>query len=518
LEKLPAVLKTLEDLYDLIAVLTSEEVEYFRLFAVSQLMGPTANQATLFEALLDETKRNSGHINRIQVDEEVAEGLSRELRRSLRFLYDERDIQSQIRSRIAEAQMLQDKCLFDQSDATLRKARELARHFERFYEALEIINLQKSSLQHILSLEEATLRRQELEADESEVWQLLHNYTAYRNLAKEVTEVYRRPEMSDEGSRLDLLERIFVQPLLRDEKLAQTFTARYYFLHLRSTYAYFLGDLPMAWDQSSRLLHLLRQKPFLIDLSQDGFMVSFFNNLTLTLELGEYDEFANRLEEFRQMPGSLVRFESPRFRQRVLERACFLEIKYFLHRALYVEGLQRTQRVADQLRDGSLRPDPYFEAQFYFLFAYFAYLNQQPDQAQTWIDRILDVPEFREDARVSALVLRHIIAFEQGDRRIFDQELPSTYFFLEHSQRGLTVERTFLFALHRAFRASSPEAVRETFVELREELQTLRENPFEKNHLSSFDVVCWLDSQLSGEPFAEVFARRESAEKFRVMR
>lgn len=518
MDKLPAILKILENLYELVSALTPQEVEYFRLFAVSHPGGPTADQATLFEALLDETRRSSGHVNRIEVDEIVSEGLSRELRRSLRFLYDDRDIQSQIRSRIAEAQVLQDKCLFHQSETTLRKGRELSAHFERFYESLEIINLQKSSLQHILSLEEATLRRQELEVEESEVLKQLHNYMAYRNLAKEITEIYRRPEMSDEGSRLNLLERVFVQPLLRDEKLAQTFTACYYFLHLRSTYAYFLGDLPMAWDQSTRLLHLLRQKPFLVDLSQDGFMVTYFNNLTLTLELGEYDEFANRLEEFRGMPTSLIRFESPKFRQRVLERACFLEIKYFLHRAMYVEGLQRTERVADQLRDGSLRPDPYFEAQFYFLFAYFAYLNNLPDQAQNWIDRILDVPEFREDARVSALVLRHIIAFEQGDRRIFDQELTSTYFFLEHSQRGLTVERTFLFALHRAFRASSPEAVRENFVLLREELQTLRENPFEKNHLSSFDAVCWLDSQLSGEPFAQVFARRESAEKFRVMR
>ena len=86
-------LMTLEDLYELIATLSSTEVEYFRLYCVSQSEGTTADQATLFEALLDETRKNSGHINRIQLDSNIAAGLGRELKRSLRFLYDERTVQ-----------------------------------------------------------------------------------------------------------------------------------------------------------------------------------------------------------------------------------------------------------------------------------------------------------------------------------------------------------------------------------------------------------------------------------------
>ncbi len=511
-------LMTLEDLYELIAALSSTEVEYFRLYCVSQSEGTTADQATLFEALLDETRKNSGHINRIQLDSSIAAGLGRELKRSLRFLYDERTVQSQIRSRMTEAEVLADKCLYAQREASLKEAHELAHGFERFYELLEIINLQKAGLQRVHLLEEASESRLQLEEEEKEVLRKLHNYIAYRNVAKEVSEVYRRPEQSYQGSQIDVLQRLFEQPILSDPTQALSLTARYYYLHLRSTYFYFIGDLILAWDHSSQLLELIRQKPFLVDLSTDAFMVTYFNNLGLALELGEYHVFEQRLDDFRKMPSSLIQFDSPKFLQLVSERSAFLELKYFLYRGLYVEGVERCELVASKLKAGLLKPDSYFEAQFYYFFAYFYYIVGQYEQAILWVDRVLDVPEFRPDVRTNALVLRLIIAFEQADRAYFDQELPAAFFFLEHSNRGLQAERALLSTLEKTLQETDPDTIREHFLILRQELLTVRQNPFEGSHFSSFDAVSWLDSRIAGVPFREVFSQRESTEKFRVIR
>ncbi len=511
-------MNTLQDLYELIAALNSSEIEYFRLFAISQPGGPTADQATLFDALVDETRKSSGHVSRIEVEPEVAEGLTRQLRRSLRYLCDEQSIQSQIRSRIAEAQMLQDKRLYAQSDATFRQAHALARRFERFYELLEIINWQKASLQRILSLDEAVVQRLELEALEREALEKLNNYIAYRNAAKAVSEIFRRPEQSPDGSPLESLELLFQQPLLRDAQAPRSLTAQTYFLHLRSTYSYYIGDLGLAWNLSNELMELLRRHPFLIDVSQDGFMVSFFNFLALSLELGEYALFEEKLDEFRRMPETLKRLDSPMFRQLVLERSVILELKYFLFRGLFDEGIERCQLVAQRMREGLLRPDPYFEAQIYYLFAYFHYIGERRDEARNWLDRILEVPEFRNDVRINAIMLRHILAFEAKDGAFFERELPQTLLFLEHTRLSTHAERALLKTLALALKDPDSQRVVQRFERLREEMLVLRSNPFERNQLSSFDALSWLESHISGQSFKELFSRRDSAEKFRIMR
>lgn len=511
-------MRTLEQLYELIGTLSAAEIDYFRLYSVSRSEARSADQATLFEALLDEARKSSGHINRIQVDAEVAAGLNEELRKSLRFLYDERTVQSQIRAKISESELLADKCLFVQADAVLAEARKLAIHFERFYEQLEIINRQKAGLQRLNSAEEAAEQRQALEESEQEVLRRLTNYIAYRNLAKEISEAYRHSGSGEGISRLELLQQLFEQPLLSDPQRALSHTARYYFFHLHSTFHYYTGDLLRAWDCSSRLLELIRERPFLVDLSTEAYMVTYFNHLGLALELGEFDLFERRLEEFRQMPGSLLPVESQRFLQAVCERSAFLELKYFLCRGLFAEGVERSELIASKLRNGLLKPDSYFEAQLYYFFAYFYYIAEKNDASILWLERVLDVPEFREEVRMNALVLRLIIAFEGGEHRYFDQELPAALFFIDSMRQGFQADRALLHTLDQAHRERDPDRERLLFFQLRDQLQMVRQNPFEKNPVSSFDALAWLDSRLAGVPFRQVFSRRDSAEKFRVMR
>lgn len=510
-------MKALEDCYELICALSEREVEYFRLFAVSQPGEGRADQAILFEALLDESRKPSGHVRRMMVEPDVAEGLNQELRRSLRYLQEPRSVASQIRGKIADAQLLRSKGLHQQCTSVLREARRTAAHFERFYDLLEVLNLQKAGLQYLSLLEEAAELRREIEVEERDTLDRLGNYIAYRNLAKEVSEAYRMPE-SAQGGPLNLLEQLFQSPLLRDAEQARSLTARYYFLHLHSTYHYYTGDLFQARAYSEQLMELLQRKPFLIDLSADSFTVTFFNHLALLLELGEYALFAERLQDFRRIPETLQRSDNLLLRQKVASRSDFLALKYYLYRGQYDKGFLRSRDMAAHFEKGQALRDLYFDAQLFYLIAFFHYLNDQFAEAVRWLNRILDSPEHRDDVRLNALVLRHVIAFEQGDLRAFLRELPSTIFFLEHSKRGLHGELALLHALQMALQEPDPGQVRTRFARLREELQTQRANPFERNPLGGFDAVSWLESRVNGTRFRDVLARRGSPEQFRAMR
>lgn len=518
METAPPATHTLDDLVALIGSMTAGEVAYFRIFAGSHPGITSGDPATLFEALVDECRKPSGHMDRMEVDGDVARDLRRQVLRALRFFHDSRDVRTQIRNRVQEYRVLDDRCLFDQARRTLAEAHELARHFERFYDLLEIINLQKNGLQRIASPEDAWKERLRIERDEDEALRLLENYIAYRNKSKEISELYRLPGAIDEDPRIERLSRLFRDPLLQDENHCLSDTARYYFHHERSSYFYYIGDLRKAWEQSEMLLVLLRSKPFLIDLSLTGFVVTRFNNLVFNLELEHWAEFESRMREFERIPETMSRFDNLRYRVFIYERARFLELKKLLYLGRFREGLDCMPAIRASLDIYRERLDPYFRARFAYLFAYFHLLLGELDGAVDCLAKIFEMPDSWDGIRGEALVMARVLDFERADFDALRRELPATRDFLQGAHRLQQAETVLLDALEAACEATSPLAVRNAFDRARQILEELARDPFAKNHLQAFDYVAWLDSRVSGKPFGEIFAGRDCPRKFRVMR
>ncbi len=510
---------SLDDLYALVRALSPAETEAFRLYAGSQADAVNAEQAALFEALLDEARKGSGHVARMAVAPEVVDGLDEQLHRALRFRAEGEDPADRVRRLMAEHRLLLDKHLYALADRRLDAARDLAAAYERFYDGLEIINLQKTRLARIASLEEAERARRELEAEEAVILERLVNYINYRNAAKEVHEAFRMPERPGPDRKIEWIAALFQRPLLADPKQAKSETARYHFWHLRCTFHYFDGDLPRAWSASTELLELVRRHPFLVEASPEAHAVSWFNHLGLALELGDANAFGALLGEYRawpdRLPAGLPEARRARLRGTVSVRADFLELKRDLLYARIDEGLARVRQAERNLAASGEREDPFFRAQLPYLFAYFRFLAGELDAAHATIEAILAQADLRDDIRAAVLFMRQLVAFDRGDGPAFREALPHALGFLDHTGRGRSAEADLLRTLGDAVRDGDPVRAGQRLLALRETLRLQAGNPFERDHLPPFDVAAWLEARVTGRSFRDCLG---AGEAFRVMR
>lgn len=530
----------LEALFTLIRSLSPVEVESFRLFAATQHDAIHADQVNLFEALHDETRKSTGHVGRMQVDADTAKALDEQLYRHLRIRAEAWNPAARVRHLMYEYRLLMDRALYELADQRLDRAMDLAMQLERFYDALEIINLRKSRLARIAALEEAIEERRRLEAEEAAILERLVNYINWRNAAKEVHEALRMPEGMDPGSKREILDALFERPLMREEKASKSETARYHFWHLRCTYFYFIGDLPRAWEASGKLLDLIAKHRFLVEGSPDAMAIAWFNHLSLALELGEHEVFDRLMLEFRSLPemeaesrrkqakmlfensGVVLPGEAPKIDARlqasVAIRSSFLELKQLLHQGRVEEGLAKSAEFDSKTRAYGERLDPYFRAQFPYLRTYFQYLAGKLDQAAESIERVLTLPDLRDDVKAGALVMRQLLAFDRSDGKTFQVGHMEAKGFFSHSGREQGPQRLLLEALGSALQDQDPTRMMQRLIALRDQLKRLSGNPFERHHLPPFDWLAWLESKISGEPFLHCFLQREGGEAYRVIR
>ena len=502
--------------------MSPREVEAFRLFAATQSDGVSAEQATLFEALHDETRKASGHISRIMVEEPITEGLDEQLYRALRFHVEGGDPAARVRHRVAEYRVLMSKHLYALADDRLAEAKALAMQYERFYDWLEIVNLQKSRLARIPSLAESEQARHELEAEESLVLERLVDYINYRNAAKEVHEAFRLPEHMEPASKSEWLTALFQRPLLHDPALPKSETSRYQFWHLRATYLYFMGDLPRAWDASGKLLKLVDDHPFLVEASPEAHVAAWFNHLSLALELGHHEAFNELLAEFQNLADSLVTdadsMSGQKMRQSVFVRAAFLQLKQVLFLGCVDEGLSVVEAIEARVAAFGERQDPFFRAQLPYLFAYVRFLAGAFDDALVNVNEVIAQTNLRDDVRAAALVMRQLIAFDLGDAALFHAHQKDAQGFLAYSNRLDATGAALLDVLAEAVEQGDPQIAHRQLTELHSSLQQREQNPFERNQLPPFDYVAWLESRITGKPFRELFRARGAGEAFRAIR
>lgn len=498
--------------------MTPEEIDYFRLYAGSHPNIRSGDMAHLFEALVTEMNDPSGHMERIEADQRVANELYRMLLRSLRFYLDGANIGVVLRSKMEEYRLLIDRCLYDQADRTIADARELAKRFEFFYELIQIINLQKTQLHRISDLKTASEVRAQLEQDEQEAWKLLENYRAFRSISKEISELYRHPEKHGKDSKLEKLSDLFASDLLRQEEAALSQSAHYYFYHERATYFYYIGDVRKAYGENEKLIKLLQRSPFLVDLSLPGFVVTYFNNLVFNLELEHWAEFEKRLNEFENIPDSMSKFDTLRYRKYIFERARFLELKKLLFLGKFQEGIDSIPAIEAGIDLYGDKLDPYFKAQFWYVFAYFYFLQEDYEGCRHWLNRLLTISGFREDVTAEALMFSRVLDYEMGWHEAFRKALPDTKNFLKKTDRLLETHLSVLDGLETAIQAGSDLEKCNALEQVRRKIDESESNPDTKMHVGYFDYTSWLQSKLEKRPFSEVFAAREATSKFRVIR
>jgi tetratricopeptide (TPR) repeat protein len=116
-------------------------------------------------------------------------------------------------------------------------------------------------------------------------------------------------------------------------------------------------------------------------------------------------------------------------------------------------------------------------------------------------------PNFREDIQCFARILNLIAHFDLGNEALVSHQVKSTYRFLlkmEHLHRALKE----IFDFIKMTPKIQEKEIKREFLRLKNRLQELNQEPYERRPFLYLDIISWLESKVEDVPVGKIIARK----------
>ena len=144
-----------------------------------------------------------------------------------------------------------------------------------------------------------------------------------------------------------------------------------------------------------------------------------------------------------------------------------------------------------------------------YLISYIYFGNSNYKQALFWINKVLNDNEnvLRQDIFSYARIFNLIIHFELRNFDLLEYIIKSTNRYLNKKPQNFEVETILVDYVKRLSKIQGEEGKIVLFKELKEELETIFDNPSNRVVLEYVDFRSWINSKIEGIPFDELVSK-----------
>ena len=153
---------------------------------------------------------------------------------------------------------------------------------------------------------------------------------------------------------------------------------------------------------------------------------------------------------------------------------------------------------------------------FYYKIACLYFGSGNYRTALTWLNKITNEREIalREDLHSFARILALICHFELGNDDLVESNIKSTYrFFIKKGDLSL-YQKHILDFLKRLLMESEIKNVKKRLILLKNQMESLQDNKFEKRAFLYFDIISWLESKIENRS-VQLIIKEKVSEKLK---
>ena len=127
-------------------------------------------------------------------------------------------------------------------------------------------------------------------------------------------------------------------------------------------------------------------------------------------------------------------------------------------------------------------------------------------RALKWLVRanISENYNIREDLECIGRIMEIVLHYELGKTDIMEYRIKSTYRFLATKQKLYKIEKIILTSIRKLINVNTKQDARKFFIQLKDSLEPVVQDPLEKKFLVYFDIMSWLESKIENKKFAEI--------------
>ncbi|RNI28327.1 hypothetical protein EFA69_19955 [Rufibacter immobilis] len=507
--------QNIDPIFQLIKSLTPSEKRHFRLFTNKSGSSEDLKFLQLFDALdqqetLNETLilKQVPSIKKAQLAN-LKSNLYKHLLSSLRAYHAPQNLDIQLHEQLDYARVLYNKGFYQQSLKMLDKVKVAALEFELPHIALTAIDLEKLIESQYIT-RSLSGRAESLTQEATTVSTHLAQMHQLSNVALRLYGHYLKVGLARNQEDHESITAFFEANLpILDLKRAGFYEKLYYY-QAHVWYHLMTQDLKACYRYAQKWVDLFEEYPHMKERRPVLYIKGMHNLLNALYNLLYHSKFSEVLQQLEEFANAPKRRSNPN-----IDTLLFLYIytnkinAYFLE-GKFTEGLQIIPGVLKNLEGFQAQLDPHRMLVFYYKIASLYFGSGDFKKAIEYLNKVIHHrnTSLREDLQCFARILNLIAHYEAGyDDDTLDYQIRTVYHFLGKmdNQQQMQVE---IFRFLRKVGGIAPHQVKDAFIELKDTLITISQNPFERRPFLYLDIISWLESKIDNVPVQEVMRRK----------
>ncbi len=499
-----------DDLIQLINSLTRAEKRHFRLFVKRN----QASEEILFLQLFDFLEKRNEYdeelilkrlpgIKKRQLSNLKAH-LYKQLLISLRLLATKSAPDIQIREMMDYARVLYDKGLYRQSLDVLSKAKNKAAQASYHPLNLEILEFEKHIEAQYITRSLAG-RAEALSQEAEELSTKISRSNQLSNLALQLYGLYLRVGYVKDEKDYYFLKEFFKSNLPNYDYNELDFMSRLHYCQAQVWYFMMTQEFALCYRWAQKWVDLFRQEPEKIQAHTSLYLKSLHNLLSSLYNALHFEKLETVLGELNDLPNKLDVTSRKNVEGLYYLYKYIHQIKLHFLRGTFSEGTELVPELVEKIDKDEYGWDDHRVMLFYYRIACLYFGSGDNDSAITYLNLIINQknPDYRTDIQSFSRILNLIAHFELGNAQLVEYQVKSVYRFLgKMGDLGAVQKEIFRF-LRRLPRIREAD-LKQAFIELREKLLELQDDPFERRPFLYLDIISWLESKISGKTVQQI--------------
>ena len=504
-----------DQLFNLIKALSKGEKRFFKLYA--SRLGDLEDMKfiTLFDAIEKQKIYDEGKIllkekslNPKQLPN-LKTHLYFQLLKSLRLCNSNGLRSIKVLELIDYARLLYSKCLYKECVKMIDKAKKLAIEYDQSVFLLEISELEKLVISKTLDAGNEQ-RVNNIISETVKITESIRNINSFSNLSIKLDSYYNQQGFMRNKSDLEKITRSFNDSLPKYQLKNLSFQEKLYLYRSYVSFYFFIQDFKQGYVYANKLVNLFLVQPQMQVLKPEMYIKSLNSLLAAQNKLYKYNEFTETLKRLVAIKREKKIILTENLNLNLFKAIYIHEMNRHFMLGEFKSGTRIVAALENELNKFVTRLDKHSILLLYYKIACLYFGSGNYRTALTWLNKIINEREIslREDLHSFARILSLISHYELGNDDLVESYIKSTYrYFIKKGDLSL-YQKYILDFLKRLLMESEIKNVKNRFVLLKEQMESLGKNKFEKRAFLYFDILSWLQSKIENRPVQDLIKEK----------
>lgn len=494
-------------LFSLIKSLGKGEKRHFKVYSAKHVIGEENSYVKLFD-LMDAQRTYDEAAVRKKI---FANFPSLKTRLYNAILWSLEEFHSSpamvVKSLMNHIEILFNKSLYPQCLKQILKAKQIAEKHELFEFALEILRwefrvmMKKSDYPAV----------QKVLEEEKKFLGFLNNHKTYRDLAATLSYKYNQFGSERNPKKMKEMEKMVRHPSLDNRSNALSLRAKQNYHDSHSLYAIIRGDYKTIYRESKAMLDLYHANAHIIYMYASPYLGTLNSFLIAVQGLKKYEEMRKYLDNLNEVR---------KYLRTPSEKATaffymYHYLNYFILTGQFSEADKIVRELELELNEHSKGLNQHKKTMLCLSIAQIYFGHEQYRKCLQWLNKIILLGEMKErkDIECFVRIFFLLVHFEMGSGKDFMTSLyKSTYRFLNEHRHLLKFETEIMEFFWEVISKDIPKKnLKEKYMNLKAEFESLAKDPYEKYALDYFDFISWTESKIENKTFGQVIREKNSS-------